>query len=358
MLSTPTLVLLSLAGASMGLSAMLVRAASGISSGTRARAALGLAGGLGAIALLCLALVLRGPASKLERKLLVGGVEPRPFPLVDGIRRGPPSETVRDIKTSKGKPIFDVTYTFDGWGHRVTPEAPDRPAVVFFGCSYTFGEGLSDHQTLPWQFALDTGRRFDVVNAALGGFGPQQMLRMLEAGMLDARVPLGVVHAFHLAIPDHVGRAANGRFWDRTSPRYELDGEGIRLAGPMRSPLGGLFVDTAQYVLGREWEPPWEKPVPADDERWARIVERSSGLVRAKWGAPLTVILWDAGPPGGRRLGKLLRDRGLDVIFVSDLVPKPRLRVIPGDGHPAATTNEALARALAERYFPPTGRRD
>lgn len=197
------------------------------------------------------------------------------------------------MKPPTGTPVFDVTYTIDSWGNRSAPEAPGRPAVVFFGCSFAFGAGVEDDETLPWQFALDVGGQFDVVNAALSGYGAHHMLRMLEIGLLDGRVPSGVARAFYSAIPDHVRRARRASTGTSSGP--------------------------------------------ATSSR---------------------VVMWDFGTPRGRRLGAELRRHGLDVVLVSDLLPPAQVRFIPGDGHPTASTDAALARALARRYFPRPGTPD
>jgi len=356
----PVLVLLSTAGVALAVASGFANLAMRRRGRPGERRALAAAGGLAGVAVACAALLARGPARDGERTLFAGGVATEPFVFVEGIRRPLPSQQIRAVKPPTGTPVFDVTYTIDSWGNRSAPEAPGRPAVVFFGCSFAFGNGLEDDETLPWQFALDVGRQFDVVNAALSGYGAHHMLRMLEIGLLDGRVPSGVARAFYSAIPDHVRRAAQGQHWDLVGPRYELEGEGLRLAGAMRNLPGRLFVETLQYAIGPKWRPPWEiaTPGPADVERWSRIVARSAALVRERWGAPLTVVMWDFGTPWGRRLGAELRRHGLDVVLVSDLLPPAQVRFIPGDGHPTASTDAALARALATRYFPRPGTPD
>ena len=356
-MAAPVLVLLATAGAALAIAAWLAKAAMRVGRRSGERRALAAAGALAGVAVACAALLVRGPAPDGDRTLFVGGVATEPFVFVEGIRRPLPSQQIRAVKPPTGTPVFDVTYTIDSWGNRSAPEAPGRPAVVFFGCSFAFGNGVEDDETLPWQFALDVGRRFDVVNAALSGYGAHHVLRMLELGLLDGRVQSGVARAFYSAIPDHVRRAAQGQSWDLVGPRYELAGDGLRLAGPMRSLPGRLFVETLQYALGRKWRPPWEDatPGPADVERWARIVAQSAALVRERWGAPFTVVMWDFGTPRGRGLGAELRRHGLDVVLVSELLPPAKVRLIPGDGHPTASTDAALARALAEKYFPGTG---
>lgn len=49
--------------------------------------------------------------------------------------------------------IFNVKYSFDSQGRRMTPDAPLRTVrhVLLFGCSFIFGEGLEDRQTLAAQ---------------------------------------------------------------------------------------------------------------------------------------------------------------------------------------------------------------
>jgi hypothetical protein len=64
-----------------------------------------------------------------------------------------------DFKTTakgyiRGKEIYDVTYTFDEAGLRIAPpEAPGTPddCVLFFGDSYTLGEGVDDDETMPYR---------------------------------------------------------------------------------------------------------------------------------------------------------------------------------------------------------------
>lgn len=50
----------------------------------------------------------------------------------------------------------------------------NKGAVLFYGCSYTYGSKLNENQTLPYKFAKLTNRT--VYNRAIEGAGPQQML--------------------------------------------------------------------------------------------------------------------------------------------------------------------------------------
>ena len=55
--------------------------------------------------------------------------------------------------------------------------------INFFGGSQTFGEGLNDDETIPALVQKKT-RVHRVYNYAYRGYGPHQMLRMIETNAL------------------------------------------------------------------------------------------------------------------------------------------------------------------------------
>lgn len=56
----------------------------------------------------------------------------------------------RQTSTLTGEVMFDVTYQIDGFGRRVAPETlkPINKHSILIGCSFVFGMGLPDDQTL------------------------------------------------------------------------------------------------------------------------------------------------------------------------------------------------------------------
>jgi len=70
-----------------------------------------------------------------------------------GYRLAPNSRVVASRK--KGEEIlYEVVYSIDAEGRRDTPTAhlqPDPQFMLFFGGSYTFGEGVNDDETMPAQ---------------------------------------------------------------------------------------------------------------------------------------------------------------------------------------------------------------
>ncbi|MGH9677151.1 MAG: SGNH/GDSL hydrolase family protein, partial [Candidatus Acidiferrum sp.] len=84
-----------------------------------------------------------------------------------------------------GAVIYFADYTIDANLLRQTTSGEKGPAIVFFGDSYTFGDGVNDAETLPQAFADLLDRKERVLNLGFTGYGPQQFLRELETGLFD-----------------------------------------------------------------------------------------------------------------------------------------------------------------------------
>lgn len=264
-----------------------------------------------------------------------------------------PGVRVRSFREVEGERVYDAHYTIDEHGLRTTPgSGAVGPAIVFFGGSFTFGEGVEDDETLPARTAawLRDGTR--IVNAGFHGYGPHQMLRSLETGRLDGLVVDGVEHVIYQGIPGHVRRAAGRVTWDAAGPRYEIGDDGrVAFVGPFR----GWAASTATKILHRlgSTRELLERLLVAsaseresDEQRYVAIVARAAELVRERWGARFTVIFWDE--PGGT-LADQLETRGLDVLRVSDaLEGLRRARIVLGaDRHPNRWGHSRIARAVA-----------
>ncbi|MEO0336952.1 MAG: hypothetical protein AAF202_11185, partial [Pseudomonadota bacterium] len=78
-----------------------------------------------------------------------------------------------------GNLIFDKTYFSDQFGRRPTPLLYGvKRAHLFFGCSFVYGDGLDEEQTLPSLFSEATG--IQAYNYGRGAGGPHWMLSLLS----------------------------------------------------------------------------------------------------------------------------------------------------------------------------------
>jgi len=121
---------------------------------------------------------------------------------------GPQEEAaVKCQKSRNGELIFDVVYSFDEHNLRKTPGDPQGETVLFFGCSFTFGHGVEDAQTVPYLVSQALDWRYNVVNLGSTGTGPHHMLKVLEDGLPQKLIGGKVRRVFYTAILDHVYRS-------------------------------------------------------------------------------------------------------------------------------------------------------
>jgi hypothetical protein len=254
--------------------------------------------------------------------------------------------------------VYDVTYTIDEHGLRIAPPGPpgdDVPCILFFGGSYTFGEGLENDETLAWRVGIETGGRYRIHNFGYHGYGPHQMLAALELGVVDEVVTCEPRYVVYQGSPFHVPRAAGQSSWEKGGPRYEPTDDGRVEYRGQWSPDRFQYPDwlrpvlDASHVLTRlsTNAPPSGE---VDFRRFMGILETTRDRIATRYpSAELIVVYWDA--PGDPLLADM-RARGFRVLPVSELIPDraehpERYRLHRHDGHPNALAMSTIARGLA-----------
>ena len=265
-------------------------------------------------------------------------------------------------KSNGAQPIYDVSYHFGEDGCRITPESQVEgdPVVLFFGGSFTFGEGVNDDQTLPNQFCLAAvGTR--VVNAGFCGYGTQQMLASLENGRWDSFLQGRDVIAVYVFIDNHVRRVIGSMHvvsrWGPQMPCYQLDSNGnvIRAKSFLaeRRSLCGLYGLLAASNTLRYFDvdfPP--RLQPKHFALTARIIEQSSRLLAAKSASSRMFVMLYPNSKTGTSVTRYLRNDSIEVVDFSDFFSGDRDTYrIPSDGHPNAIANQRLGLALAKTVF-------
>lgn len=253
-----------------------------------------------------------------------------------------------------GKDVYNVRYTIDRHGFRLTRGARAcRDAVLFFGCSLTFGEGLEDAETLPSSFQREARRCYRALNFGYSGYGPHQMLRMLEKNRDRAEtLKLRPRHAVYLALPDHVRRSAGLSMWDHRGPRYEIHGTSAVYQGAFHSKFAaGLFHLLLRWRLMRLGVFV-RRPVESDVDRFVAIVFSTSRLLKRRYGCDLLVVLREQSFQGLlAEIPNRLRRLGIEILREEDAFPGGRSPAlfIEHDGHPTGRYNRRLGAYIAER---------
>lgn len=114
---------------------------------------------------------------------------------------------VRKYKNS-GKVIYDVFYTIDAFGRRVTPVANREQRdlfILFGGGSLTYGEGVDDDETMPYQVGALTSR-YVPYNYGFHGLGPFDILLKMESYDLKKQIREQDGIFIYTFIDDHINR--------------------------------------------------------------------------------------------------------------------------------------------------------
>ena len=284
------------------------------------------------------------------------------------------------VKSVNSVPIYKVRYTIDANGLRVPPpyNSPTlRQSVLFFGCSYTMGDGVEDHETLPYMTGLLTHGRYAIYNFGFHGYGPQQMLAALETGRVQHIVTVPPRYVIYQAIPYHMERVVGLMTWFPHAPLYRRTDSGRVI------PRGHLdtVIDEGRYSqLERFWrkQGPWgetisktlkrsfiyDKLVPplrnltSEDVRLflAIVLQAKDEAARQYPEAEFHVLLWDNMFVKRDYLQFLpqvlneFRDRQVRVHLVSDIIPdyqasapNTKYEMHQHDSHPNPITYGLLA---------------
>lgn len=268
-----------------------------------------------------------------------------------GIGSSPvPNTTIVFKESLGGRLIGNVTYTIDANGLREIPAAVQGGPykVVFFGCSFMFGHGVKDDETLPYYFVQEAKGTVEGFNFAGDGWGPHQMLREVETGFVR-RVAGRPELAIYEAIPDHLRRVAGRAPWE-DGPKYELcRGSEACYSGPFH---------TAAYATCRRWvDRSWivrffenhseQLSRPSDLPLFVAVLKRTRSLLEEN-GTHFVIVLWDQNELG-KAMIKTLRANQFDVIALSSIVPESDLKkglLTQADRHPSPAANKAIATYL------------
>lgn len=265
-------------------------------------------------------------------------------------------------KILAGDTLYCTQYTIDGQGRRALPHNPGAlQHLLFFGCSFTYGEGVADNETFAARIAALCPTT-QVHNYAYSGYGPQQMLAQLQFGHLGNGIEQPTGQLVYVLLPEHVYRAAGAPYylqgWGSTSPHYALFGDSLvyyanhtawrpiytawqRFLG--WSGLGGLTTIA---------EPDY---TTADIDLVVAIIEKSKQLYLQQFPQG---EFWVFVPPfaGSIKLAALhnellvaLATAGIEVYNGQNIYPVVPPYIIIGDGHPSAEGHSKLAEVIHAR---------
>ena len=270
-----------------------------------------------------------------------------------------PNVVVPEIKRRNGEVIFDVTYSIDSYGRRITPvqNLEDRvQTILFFGCSFTFGTGVNDNETIPF-YVSQFAPKYMPYNYGYRGYGPQAILAQLQSDEIIKQVHKtdGTILVYTY-IDGHISRITGSMRvlkWAHHFPYYIIDSYD-RLVRKGNFTSGRRFLTYFYQVIGRSQFVQYfdiDHPRINNDHirLTARIIEESRNAFRDKFDSDNFYVLIY---PGQRRYGKelihYLKKAGVRYLDYSRLQDKMVYDRIKGDGHPTAKSHRAIAARLVK----------
>lgn len=274
--------------------------------------------------------------------------------------RGRPNRQSRSVRRQGDRVIYDVHYTVGANGFRVTPQSSSEQKgrlVVFFGDSFTIGEGVNDNETLPAQYAAQANE-VRVANLGFHGYGPQQMLALLEAPQKAGIEHQGRAAAVYVYQSSHLMRLKGSlqvQAWGHHMPRYVLAPDGkVELAGnfttgrPLFAALYPLLARS--HVLKRLKFDPWSRIAPDDRDLAVVVFAEACRRFASRFESEGCYILFYPGSGDeAQSLIPALREVGIGVVDLSAAwgPSEDAAFRIEGDGHANALGHADIARRLA-----------
>ena len=248
------------------------------------------------------------------------------------------------------------------YSHRIgyqNPADPD-PQLVFLGCSFTFGQGVNDSETLPYKF----GALSNVSTLNLGGigYGIHHVYKLF--GDKYANKDSHHTTFIYTLIPDHILRAAGVYSWS-IGPSFQMAGDSLVNTGTLppisnRTAYYSSFFGCYSFIkdmVANIAENNRAKSLSPGDYEKAYLMIRNLDRGARATGGRFLLLFWDnltkPGDPNRKYHSLLeaalrqLKADSVTLIRVSDILntqdPKYYL---PDDGHPNAMAYDTVARYL------------
>lgn len=249
--------------------------------------------------------------------------------------------------------------TNDAAGRRITApdeaSAEERPAIWLFGCSFVYGWGLEDDETVGWQLQ-ERFPAYDVVSFGQCGYGTVQALLQLEQALETRRPPALAIltyASFHDARNALLDSWCKGFFYYNT-------------LGPLDQPYGRVSADGELVIHAvqpqyRGWPLMRQSAlVHAAQEKWDLLREswfvHSHDVSRAAVDAfiarcraadaPVLAAGINIDPKTDAMLAHC-RSRGVPAVDIAvNYIYDARYNQLPHDVHPNAVAHQTYAERL------------
>ncbi|MDD2524315.1 MAG: hypothetical protein PHT81_05675 [Endomicrobiaceae bacterium] len=246
------------------------------------------------------------------------------------------------VYSDKANILYDVRYSlYDGNIRYTKCDVNSKISYIFLGCSFTFGDGVNDNQTLPYCFSKKTAFKFNVLNCGVQGHASNTAINILNGRLIENSCRNSEIkNFFYVLILDHISR--NFRILDPSDAKRYKESK----LKYIYQPYGRIKIIFARSHIFRKIFLP-----AIDSHNWQfyndymiESLSEINGIVKNKYNSKLTIVIW---PEFKQVFVDELKNRGFDVILLPEYFNSESLGYrISHDRHPSAKVNEEIAGIL------------
>lgn len=243
--------------------------------------------------------------------------------------------------------VFDVFYSrYTNYFRFTKCNNSSNDTYIFFGCSFIFGAGVNDNETLPYYFSELYNFDENILNCGVSGKSTNTSLNIIQNDIFKFLINNNskIEHVFYSLISDHIYR----------NFRYEnldflcIDGYLYRdKKWYIPTTIGKMkYIFARSYIFRKVFVPVIDDYFKQYYEDYMiKSLEEMNKIMVKKYNANLTVIVW--ADDYSEYFIKKLKSSNLDLIFL----PKKFNLIkegykIQNDGHPTAKANKEIAEIL------------
>ncbi|MDD5020645.1 MAG: hypothetical protein PHR82_00735 [Endomicrobiaceae bacterium] len=243
--------------------------------------------------------------------------------------------------------LYDVVYSQYLNGFRYTRcNLNSDTNYVFLGCSFAFGDGLNDNQTLPYYFSKLMNFENNVLNCGMSGRSTNMVINILESDIINNFISENskTKYFIYSLIDDHMPRnfrISCYREFPKDNWLYK-NGKWKRVS----QPFGILKVMFARsYIFNKIFLDFIEKHnMPYYEEYMIKSLQRIKEIAEIKYKSKLIIVLGRCCQQNLLFLNEI-KKTDLDLVFLPEAFDSIEYK-IKKDGHPSAKANEELANIL------------
>ncbi|MRS59823.1 hypothetical protein [Larkinella terrae] len=263
-----------------------------------------------------------------------------------------------DFVAKVGNKVFDtIRIHIDSLSRRVVPMVPKPSAPInkyalFFGCSFTYGEGVDEKKTMPYYFSQLTG--YHAYNYGFSGYSPLHMLGLLQSRNLPSEVEEKEGVAIYTYINHHINRVTPHthwlRFMDGRIPYLNPKTMVIEGTIANKQPTKKQLIDWMYKSNIREY---FAVGFPGryythHYQRMVDVVRKSKELYQAQFKNNNFYLLIFPGQPMEPEMKKLFQEAGIQMLDYSNLFDS-RKYMLPFDAsHPNGEAYRMVMEKLAK----------